>query len=162
MQWSAKGLAATVVAVFMAGLFLPAAVPAANTRGHRAASRCAHVVRTRAGSRAKRCRKPVRRRRTTQWSSKRREPDQNKRLRHAKAATATAGWNVLSNPIDSREQSALPFGTRSDWLQPWRAYLDTQPASMLRDALGINFNVDPQYAASTAQFLSGVGFKRAR
>jgi hypothetical protein len=162
MQWRAKGLAATGVAVFMAGLFLPAAVPAANTRGHRATSRCAHVIRTRAGSRVKRCRKPVKRRRTTHWSSQRRKPDQKKRVQDAKTATATARWNVLSNPIDPREQSALPFGTRSDWLQPWRGYLDTQPASMLRDALGINFNVDPQYAASTAQFLGGVGFKRAR
>jgi len=73
-----------------------------------------------------------------------------------------AGWNVLSNPISPSEQTEVPFGTRSDYLQPWRAYLDTQPASMMRNALGINFNVSPQDAGPTAQLLASVGFKRAR
>jgi hypothetical protein len=72
------------------------------------------------------------------------------------------GWNVLSNPITPAEQTALPFGSRSQWLQPWRAYLDTQPASMLRNAVGINFDVAPQAAASTAQLLTQSGFTRAR
>jgi hypothetical protein len=73
-----------------------------------------------------------------------------------------AGWNVLSNPIDPTQQTDVPFGARSDYLQPWRAYLGTPPASMMRNALGINFNVPPQDAGSTADFLAGVGFKRAR
>ena len=78
------------------------------------------------------------------------------------SAAVPAGWNVLSSPIDSRQQSAVPWGTRSDWVQPWRSYMDTRPASIMRDALGINFNVDPWLAAPTAQFLAGVGFTRAR
>ena len=73
-----------------------------------------------------------------------------------------AGWNILSNPIDPKQQTDLPFGDRSHWLQPWRAYLDTQPASMMRNAVGINFNVPPQYASVAAQFLAQQGFTRAR
>ena len=73
-----------------------------------------------------------------------------------------AGWNILSNPIDPTQQTDLPFGDRSHWLQPWRAYLDTPPASTMRNAVGINFNVAPQYASLVAQFLAQEGFKRAR
>ncbi len=72
------------------------------------------------------------------------------------------GWNVLANPIDPAQQTDLPFGSRSHWLQPWRAYLDTPPASMLRNAVGINFNVAPSSAAGTAQLLAASGFKHAR
>lgn len=71
-------------------------------------------------------------------------------------------WHVLANPIDRTLQTALPFGLRSHWLQPWRAYLDTQPASMLRNAVGINFNVPPGSAATTARLLAASGFRRAR
>ncbi len=73
-----------------------------------------------------------------------------------------AGWNILSNPISATQQTALPFGDRSHWLQPWRAYLDTQPAAMLRNAVGINFNVAPQDASATARLLAQSGFTRAR
>ena len=84
----------------------------------------------------------------------------------ARAATtsgdALSGWNVLGTPIDPMQHAAVPWGMRSDWLQPWRGYLDTQPASMLRDALGMQFNVAPSAAASTASLLGQVGFERAR
>ncbi len=76
--------------------------------------------------------------------------------------TPPDGWNVLSNPIDPSQQTSLPFGARSQWLQPWRAYMDTQPASMLRNAVGINFDVSAQNAAATANVLSQSGFTRAR
>jgi hypothetical protein len=70
---------------------------------------------------------------------------------------------VLANPIDPAQQTNLPFGTRSFWLQPWRAYMDTQPASMMRGAVGINFNNVPgQYAGPVAQLLAQSGFTRAR
>src|SRR5205085_1208828 len=51
------------------------------------------------------------------------------------ASITAAPWYTLQNPIDSRQQTLLPWGTRSHWLQPWRGYLDTPPASMLRDAV---------------------------
>src|SRR3954447_1925303 len=69
---------------------------------------------------------------------------------------------TLRRPIDPRQQTALAFGQRSHWLQPWRAYLDTVPATRLRDAIGINFNVEPAEAEATARLLSESGFRRAR
>jgi hypothetical protein len=74
----------------------------------------------------------------------------------------SAGWHVLSNPTNPSEQSDLPFGTRSDWLQPWRAYLETLPASTLTNSVGINFNVAPADAGPAAHLLAESGFKRAR
>ena len=72
------------------------------------------------------------------------------------------GWHVLEHPIDPSEQADLPFGTRSDWLQPWRAYLETPPAAALTNAVGINFNVPPEDAGPAAKLLAESGFTRAR
>ncbi|MEA2200873.1 MAG: hypothetical protein QOI89_1469 [Solirubrobacteraceae bacterium] len=69
---------------------------------------------------------------------------------------------VVNDPIDPRFLTYLPFGTRSFWLQPWRAYLDTWPASRLLESVGINFNVSPQVAEPTAQLLQESGFRLAR
>lgn len=69
---------------------------------------------------------------------------------------------VLTDPIDSRYLTDVPFGASSFWLQPWRAYLDTWPASRLIDAVGINFNVRPPEAEDTARLLQDSGFKLAR
>lgn len=69
---------------------------------------------------------------------------------------------VVNDPIDSRFLTDVPFGTSSFWIQPWRAYLDTWPASRLLDAVGINFNVSPQDAEATARLLHDDGFKLAR
>jgi hypothetical protein len=78
------------------------------------------------------------------------------------AGTPDAPWHTLANPIDPTQQTLLPWGTRSQWLQPWRAYLETPPASMLRDAVGINFNVPAQVADPVAALLADSGFRRAR
>jgi hypothetical protein len=77
-------------------------------------------------------------------------------------STADAPWHTLLNPIASSQQTLLPWGTRSHWLQPWRGYLDTPPASMLRDAVGINFNVPAEVSDPVAALLADSGFKRAR
>jgi hypothetical protein len=70
---------------------------------------------------------------------------------------------VVDDPIDPRFLTDVPFGTSSFWIQPWRAYLDTRPASRLLDSLGINFNdVGPQDAEDAAQLLQDSGFKLAR
>ena len=69
---------------------------------------------------------------------------------------------VVERPIDPRQQTALGFGERSHWLQPWRAYLDTPPASRLRSALGINFDVSAEDAEPVARLLAASGFTRAR
>ena len=70
----------------------------------------------------------------------------------------------LESPIDRAQQTALEFGDRSHWLQPWRAYLDTVPATRLREAVGININntVAPEDVPALARLLSANGFTRAR
>ncbi|HWX44899.1 MAG TPA: hypothetical protein VNY52_06220 [Solirubrobacteraceae bacterium] len=68
----------------------------------------------------------------------------------------------MTDPIDPRFLTEVPFGKSSFWIQPWRAYLDTWPASRLLDALGINFNVGPAKAEATAQLLQDSGFTLAR
>jgi hypothetical protein len=79
----------------------------------------------------------------------------------AGAASAT-GWYLESDPIDPKFLTETPFGTSSFWLQPWRAYMDTWPASRLTESLGINFNVGPAQAEYVAQLLQDSGFKLAR
>lgn len=76
------------------------------------------------------------------------------------AAPSTGG--VVDDPIAPKYLTEVPFGRRSFWIQPWRAYLDTWPASRLTEAVGINFNVNAPEAASTAQLLQSSGFKLAR
>jgi hypothetical protein len=68
----------------------------------------------------------------------------------------------LRDPIDPRQQTSVPFDQRSHWLQPWRAYLDTVPATRLLDAAGIDFDVPPAQAEATTKLLAGAGFRRAR
>lgn len=69
---------------------------------------------------------------------------------------------TVTDPIDPRFLTDVTFGTRSFWVQPWRAYLDTWPGSRLLESLGINFNVAPPLAEDTAQLLQDDGFKLAR
>jgi hypothetical protein len=83
-------------------------------------------------------------------------------VQHERARPTEGGWHVLATPVDPRQQTRLAFGERSYWLQPWRAYLDTPRAAVMRNALGINFNVSPSVAAPVAKLLAAAGFKRAR
>jgi hypothetical protein len=69
---------------------------------------------------------------------------------------------TVTDPIDAKYLTEAPFGTTSFWIQPWRAYLDTWPASRLTESLGINFNVSAPEAQATAQLLQDSGFKLAR
>ncbi len=79
--------------------------------------------------------------------------------------SASGPWptgGVLTDPIDPRFLTAVPFGASSFWIQPWRAYLDTWLASRLLDSVGVNFNVPTAQAEDTAQLLQDSGFKLAR
>ena len=69
---------------------------------------------------------------------------------------------MVNDPIDPKYLTEVPFGRRSFWIQPWRSYLDTWPASRLLNAVGINFNVSPSEADGTARLLQSSGFKLAR
>jgi len=81
---------------------------------------------------------------------------------HPKPAKHGSRWITLTNPIDPAQELKLPFGARSQWLQPWRGYLDTPPARNVTDGLGINFNVPAQQAEASAAALERAGFHRAR
>jgi hypothetical protein len=61
--------------------------------------------------------------------------------------------------LDPRELTALGPSDRSHWLQPWRAYRDTWPASRMRQAAGyqVPFPPDPGWSAA----FSASGFRRA-
>jgi hypothetical protein len=69
---------------------------------------------------------------------------------------------TVTDPIDAKYLTEAPFGTTSFWIQPWRAYMDTWPASRLLESVGINFNVSAPQAEATAQLLQDSGFKLAR
>jgi hypothetical protein len=78
------------------------------------------------------------------------------------APAAPSPGGVLSDPIDPRYLTEQPFGESSLTDEPWRAYMDTWPASRLTGSLGINFNVTPAEAEDTAQLLQESGFTLAR
>ncbi len=84
------------------------------------------------------------------------------RTQSAELAPSAATGGTLTGPIDTRYLTELPFGRSSFWIQPWRAYLDTWPASRLLDALGINFDVGAAEAQGVARLLHDSGFKLAR
>ncbi len=69
---------------------------------------------------------------------------------------------MVERYADPAQQNALPFGFRSYYLQPWRAYSETLPASRLRNALGINLNVGAREAEATCAALEKAGFRHAR
>jgi len=75
---------------------------------------------------------------------------------------APSPGGVVDDPIDPKYLTEVPFGRRSFWIQPWRAYLDTWPASRLLKSVGINFNVSSREADGTAQLLENSGFRLAR
>ncbi len=77
-------------------------------------------------------------------------------------SAAADTWYSVSDPIDPAYLTEMPLGDRSDWVQPWRAYLDTPPATALADGMGVNFNVPAEQAQVAAQLLGSSGIKRAR
>jgi hypothetical protein len=59
--------------------------------------------------------------------------------------------------------NALPWGKQSFYIQPWRAYMETVPATQLQDGIGINYNMpeDTNNDAAVA-LLARAGFKHMR
>jgi hypothetical protein len=79
-----------------------------------------------------------------------------------RAGAPLPACGVGCDPIDRRYLTDVPFGATSFWVQPWRAYLDTWPASRLLGSLGVNFNVGPAQAPAVARLLHDSGFRLAR
>ncbi len=77
-------------------------------------------------------------------------------------SAAADTWYSVNDPIDPVYLTEMPYATQSQWIQQWRAYLDTPPATALADGMGINFNVPPAQAQVAAQLLAASGIKRAR
>jgi hypothetical protein len=73
-----------------------------------------------------------------------------------------SGEETLLDAIDPRFLTYVRFGTTSFWIQPWRAYTDTWPASRLLNSLGINFAGTGSDSVEIAQLLHDSGFVLAR
>ena len=56
----------------------------------------------------------------------------------------------------------LAFGSQSHWIQPWRSYLETVPASTFLDGIGINFNIGSSNPEPIAQMLADHSVRQAR
>lgn len=56
----------------------------------------------------------------------------------------------------------LPFGAHSHWIQPWRSSLETMPASVFVNGVGMNANVDPAQADLVMHMLASHGIHHAR
>ena len=80
----------------------------------------------------------------------------------AAAQSASPQGGKVTRYVVPEQQTAIWFGARSHWLQPWRAYLETVPASRLRNAVGINLNVEPDEADAVCRHLAKNGFCKAR
>jgi hypothetical protein len=70
--------------------------------------------------------------------------------------------STASNYINPAYFTKIYFGAYSHWLQPWRAYLETMPATTFLDGVGINFDTGPAKPDLMAQMLAKNGFRRAR
>lgn len=80
----------------------------------------------------------------------------------AAASTAPVRHGLAGAYTDPAYLTDIPFGSHSHWLQPWRAYIQTIPASTYIDGVAINFNVDPGQALLTAEMLARHGVTNAR
>ena len=68
----------------------------------------------------------------------------------------------LTNYVRPEYITDFAFGLRSFWYQPWRAYVDTQPARRLTRSLGINMNVADNEVDRYCAALSARGFTVGR
>jgi hypothetical protein len=77
---------------------------------------------------------------------------------------STARAQELSGPyIHPRHLTALPFGTYSHWLQPWRAYQETVPAHAFLNAIGVGLDGDDSHNFDLiVRMLAKYGFGHAR
>ncbi len=77
-------------------------------------------------------------------------------------SSAAAGGEPVTVTKYTDPSQVIKENAKSNWKQPWRSYMDTVPATTLLKAVGINFNVYPQYAEQTSTLLEHSGFTRAR
>jgi len=68
----------------------------------------------------------------------------------------------LAGPYEDPAQTPPPFGVMSYYSQPWRAYMDTWPASKWLGLLGAGWGGNAKYADATAQLMGECGIRYAR
>ncbi len=93
-------------------------------------------------------------------------------LRSALALTLTAALlllnagcraGTLNTPYtDPAQFTRIPFGSHSHWAQPWRAYLETVPATTFLNGTGVNLNLNGQNPALVAEMLARHGIRHVR
>lgn len=83
-------------------------------------------------------------------------------LIHAGFSAGTVG--TLATPYkDPTQFTSVPFERHSHWLQPWRAYMETVPATTFLNGIGIVWNVSSSANQEVvAQMLAKNGIHRAR
>ena len=68
----------------------------------------------------------------------------------------------LDRPYEDHLQAYIPFGSISYFLEPWRAYMDTWPASHFIGSMGVNMNTDPSEMDAVMQLLDEAGIRKFR
>src|SRR5919202_908370 len=77
--------------------------------------------------------------------------------------TNSPAGTLTTSYTDPAQFTSIPFGFYSHWLQPWRAYLETVPATTFLKGIGIQWNVSNSANQElVAQMLAKHGFARAR
>jgi len=69
---------------------------------------------------------------------------------------------TLDGPYEDPTQAAVPFGIISYFKLPWRAYLDTWPASQFQLFCGTQWNTDSRFAEALCQVLQESGIRAIR
>jgi hypothetical protein len=65
-------------------------------------------------------------------------------------------------PYDNQLNHATPFGGQSFYLNGWKSYMDTWPASRWFETLGMNWNIYPNEYNATAAIFKEVGISTIR
>ena len=76
---------------------------------------------------------------------------------------APSGAAVTRPYTNPAQFTRIPFGSHSHWLQPWRAYIETVPATTFLNGTSINWNVSNSANPDiVAAMLAKHGIRRAR
>lgn len=78
-------------------------------------------------------------------------------------AEPTFNEPISNEPINPEQLTRITFGNYSHWLQPWRGYLETMPATHFLDGLGIVLNTGRgEDAGPILKMCAKNGIKHAR
>jgi hypothetical protein len=69
---------------------------------------------------------------------------------------------ALDEPYENPLHAQIDFGRHSYYLTPWRAYMDTWPASRFLECLGVAANIDAAEADAVAAVCAEAGIHSAR